>query len=132
MLVVHMISSTQLQHAKSVAVSDLESQHSCNFNKLLLEAIDAALSLLGDYSKKIVYFHLEENFNIERQDIPDKIEEFAIAIERVFGQSARILEIEIMKNLFVKMGSTFEYFPKRDDLLFVDYIDAARIYARAC
>ena len=132
MLVEQMISSTKLQQAKSMVVSGLESQCSCDFKELLLEAIDAALSLLGDSSKQVVYFYLEKNFNVKKQDIPDKIEEFTIVIERLFGHGAKILEIEIMKNLFVKIGSAFEYFPEKDDLLFVEYIDAARIYVRTC
>ena len=132
MLVEQMISSTKLQQAKSMVVSSLESQGSCDFKELLLEAIEATLSLLGDSSKQVVYFYLEKNFNVEKQDIPDKIEEFTIVIERLFGHGAKILEIEIMKNLFVKIGSAFEYFPEKDDLLFIEYIDAARIYVRAC
>ena len=132
MLVEQMISSTKLQQAKSMVVSGLESQYSCDFKEFLLEAIDAALSLLGNSSKQVVYFYLEKNFNVKKQDIPDKIEEFTIVIERLFGHGAKILEIEIMKNLFVKIGSAFEYFPEKDDLLFIDYVDAARIYVRAC
>ena len=132
MLVEQMISSTKLQQTKSKALSCLEVQRSYDFNEILLEAIDSALSLLGDSSKQVVYFHLEENFNVKKQDIPEKIEEFTVAIERFFGHGAKILEIEIIKNLFVKIGNGFEYFPEKDDLLFVEYVDAARIYVRAC
>ena len=132
MLVEHMISSTKLQQAKSIAVSVLESQCSCDFEGLLLEAVDAALSLLGDSSKQAIYFYLEKNFNIEKQDIPNKIEEFTNAIEEILGHGAKVLEIEIMKHLFAKIGSAFEYFPEKDDLLFVEYIYAARTYVRAC
>jgi len=128
-----MISSTKLQEeAKLMAVSISESQRSCDFKELLLEAVDAALSPLGDSSKQAIYFYLEKNFAVKKQDIPNKIEEFTSAIEEIFGLGAKILEIEIMKHLFVKVGSAFEYFPEKDDLLFVEYIDAARMHVRAC
>jgi hypothetical protein len=132
MVVEQMISSTKLQQVKSMAGSGLELQCSCDFKELLLEAVDAALSLLGDSSKQAIYFYLEKNFNLEKQDIPDRIEEFTIIIERLFGHGAKVLEIEIMKNLFVNVGSAFEYFPENGDLLFVEYVAAARIYVRAC
>lgn len=114
-----------------MTVSILESQRSCDFKELLLEAVDAALSPLGDSSKYAVYFYLEKNFTVKKQDIPNKIEEFANAIEEIFGYGAKILETEIMKQLYVKVGSAFEYYPEKDDLLFVEYIDAVRKRVRA-
>jgi hypothetical protein len=106
-----------------------EPQRGCDFKELLLEAVDTALSSLGNSSKQAIYFYLEKNFTVKKQDIPNKIEEFITAIEEMFGHGAKILEIEIMKHLYVKVGSDFEYFPEKNDLLFVEYIDAARMYA---
>ncbi len=111
-------------------VSNLESQPSTDFKELLGEAIDAALAQLGDSSRRAFYLHLKINYNIMKRDIPEKIDEFTIAVEKVFGQRAKILEIEIMKNLFAKIGSNFKYFPKKDDLFFVEYIDAARMHVQ--
>jgi len=108
-----------------MTVSILESQRS-NFKKLLAEAVDEALSSLGDSSKQAIYFHLEKNFAIKKQDIPNKIEEFTNAIERIFGHGAKILEIQIMSNLYEKAGKDFEYFPENEDLLFIRYVNAAR------
>lgn len=96
------------------------------FEKLLLDAVDEALSSLGDSSKRAVYYHLEKTFDIKKQDIPYKIEEFANAIEKIFGLGTKIIEIQIMKNLYEKVGSAFKYFPERD-LVFTDYVAAARL-----
>ena len=92
------------------------------FEKLLLESIDEALSSLG-MSTKHIYFHLEKDFNIKKQDIPHKIEEFADAIEKIFGLGARVLEIQIMKRLYQKVGP-FKHFPERN-LTFTEYVEAA-------
>ena len=128
-----MISSTIIQEeAKSMKSSILESQCSHHFKRLLLDAVDAALSSFGDSSKQAIYFYLEKNFTVKKQEIPNKVEEFANAIEEMFGYGAKILEIEIMKQLYVKIGSSFEYFPEKEDLLFVDYIDAARMHVHEC
>ena len=91
------------------------------FEKLLLEAIDEALSSLG-MSTKPIYFHLEKDFNINEKDIPHKIGEFADTIEEIFGLGARVLEIQIMKRLYQKVGP-FKHFPKWN-LTFIEYVEA--------
>ena len=95
-----------------------------DFEKLLLEAVDEGLSSLGDSPKQAVYFYLEKTFKIKKMDIPDKIDEFTNAIEKIFGHGAKHLEIQIMKRLYEKIGRTFKYFPEKDDLLFTEYMEA--------
>jgi len=102
--------------------------HNRIFEKLLLEAVDEALSSLGASSKQAIYFHLENTFDINKPDIPHKIEEFANAIEKIFGPGAKFLEIQIMKRLYKKVGP-FKYFPERG-LIFTEYVAAARLSLR--
>jgi nucleoside-diphosphate-sugar epimerase len=96
-----------------------------SFEKLLLEAVDDGLSSLGDSAKHAIYFHLEKTFNINRRDIPYKIEEFADAIETIFGFGAKPLEILIMQRLYEKVGGVVEY-PEHKELIFAEYVAAAR------
>ncbi len=96
-----------------------------SFEKLLLEAIDEGLSSLGDSAKHAIYFHLENTFNISRRDIPSKIEEFADALEKIFGLGAKPIEILIIRRLNEKVGGVVEY-PQHKDLVFTEYIAAAR------
>jgi hypothetical protein len=97
------------------------------FRKLLLEAIDEALSSLGDSVKQAIYFHLEKTFNLKKQEIPDKIEEFTKALEEIFGLGAKLLEIRIIKDFYEKDGQMFKYFPEKDELSFAKYMVAARL-----
>jgi len=122
---------TTTKEAKVMTVSIFESRYTCDFEKLLLEAVDAALSSLGDSSKQAIYFHLEKNFTMKKQDIPNNIEEFTKAIEEIFGHGAKILELQMMKHLYEKVGNDFGYFPENDDLLFIEYIVAARMHVQA-
>lgn len=94
------------------------------FQSLLLEAIDEGLASLGDSSKLAIYFHLEKTFDIKKYDIPNRIEEFANAIEAIFGQGAKLLQIQIMKNLHKKLGNKFEYVSGIEDLVFNEYLKA--------
>ena len=97
-----------------------------NFEEVLLTAIDEGLSLLGASSKQAVYFHLEKTFKMNRQDIPYRIEEFTDAIEKIFGNGAKILEIQIMKCLFKKVGYKLKHYPKRKNITFTGYIAAVK------
>jgi hypothetical protein len=97
------------------------------FEEILLEAIDEGLSLLGESSKQTIYFHLEKTFKMNRHDIPYRIEEFTDAIEKLFGAGAKIIEIQIMKCLFKKVGYNFKHYPKQKSLTFKDYITAVKL-----
>jgi hypothetical protein len=70
-----------------------------NFEKLLLEAIDEGLSSLCSSSKQAIYSLLENMFNISKRNIPYKIEEFADALEKIFGLGAKPIEILIIRRL---------------------------------
>lgn len=96
------------------------------FEEVLLEAIDDGFSLLGETGKLAVYFYLEDNYNISKHDIPDKIESFTEALEAIFGYGAKLLEINIMKNLFQQMGYVSLKLQFHEDLDFSKYVDAAR------
>jgi hypothetical protein len=78
---------------------------------LLLEAIDEALSSLGETPKKAIYYQLETAFNIKRLEIPNKIDDFSRALERLFGVGAKHLEIVFMKNLYAKVRGACEWIP---------------------
>jgi len=96
-----------------------------NFEEVLLEAIDEGLSLLGESAKQAVYCHLGKTFKMNRLDIPYRLEEFTDAIEGIFGAGAKILEIQIMKCLFKKVGYTFKNYPRPKDLTLTEYVTAA-------
>ena len=74
-----------------------------DFERILLEAVDEGLSSLGESSKVAVYFHLQKNFNVRKEEIPCRVEAFAEAMEKIFGQGATFLEILIMKRLHEKI-----------------------------
>ncbi len=82
----------------------LDKDYGEEFEKILLDSIDEALSCLGESPKKLIYFHLEQKFKITRQDIPQRVGDFSEALEQVFGLGAQHLEILIMKNLHAKIS----------------------------
>jgi hypothetical protein len=73
------------------------------FDKLLLEAIDEALSSLGEAVKNSIYSHLQNDFKIKHDDIPDRICEFSDILHKIFGLGAGRLEVKCMKNICEKV-----------------------------
>src|SRR3989304_7537998 len=106
----------KLQSDISEKVSILELPRNRCFEELLAEAVDEGLSSLGDSAKQAIYFHLEKTFSIEKQNIPNKFEEFTNAIEKIFGLGAKTLEIRIIKSLYEKVGRDFKYFPEKENI----------------
>ncbi len=96
-----------------------------DFEKILLEAVDEGLSSLGESSKLAVYFHLQENFNVKKEEIPCNVEAFADAMERIFGQGANFLEILIMKRLHEKIQGASKL-EDSADFTFTEYVASAR------
>lgn len=94
------------------------------FEKLFLEAVDEALASLGDSAKQAIYFHLENKFQIERNEIPQRLEDFAEGLQKIFGVGAQFLEILIMKKLYERIGQPLEW-DKSKKLIFTEYVAAA-------
>jgi len=83
--------------------------HPESFEQLLLESVDEAFTSLGDRSKGEIYEYLELELGIEREKIPDYLEELSDALELIFGRGAMLLEILIMKNLHAKVNAQHKY-----------------------
>ena len=120
------MSEPKLKSVFKGKVSISKSRGNLDFKKLVLEAVDDGLSLLGECSKQALFSYLDSTFKIKKQDIPEKIEEFTNAIERIFGNGAKLLEIEILRQLCKKVEHNFEYPSKRNDSFFIDYVEAVR------
>ena len=96
-----------------------------SFEAIVIEAVDEVFSSIGHSCKQAIYFQLENTFKIEKQEIPLKIEDFANAIEQVFGIGAKFIEMKIIEVLHEKTQN-FMYFPKKEDLVFTEYMASLR------
>jgi hypothetical protein len=93
----------------------------------ILKVIDESLASFGESVKQVVYFQLQTNHQVNKQDIPCRIEEFASTIEEIFGIGARLIEMKIMETLCAKTEG-FLYIPRSKDLLFKDYVQSLRSF----
>ncbi len=101
--------------------------HTLSFNELLFKTVDAALFSLIGSAKERIYHYLEETAGVRKEEIPNEIDRFAKAIEKIFGCGAYLIEAEIMKKLYRKLGNDVEYWPEKSKLVFEEYVDAIRL-----
>jgi hypothetical protein len=73
------------------------------FDNFLIEAIDETLSLLGATVKNEFYLRLQVNFNMEKNDIPQRLVEFLFILHRIFNLGASRLEVKFLRNLDLKI-----------------------------
>jgi hypothetical protein len=100
------------------------------FAKILLDSIDEAFASLGQNVKLSIYFHLETKFAVSKQDIPDRIGDFSDALDQIFGQAARPLELLIMKCLNQRVKCNYEWDGPKwlvPDLTFEKYVKLVKL-----
>jgi len=96
-----------------------------DFDELLLEAVDEGLSSIGGSAKHAIFFYLETVFQIKKREIPNRIEDFAAAIEKIFGLGANCIELLIMNHLYEKVKGIVQLHEPKD-FTFVKYVVAVK------
>jgi hypothetical protein len=94
-----------------------------SFNQVLLDCVDEGLSVLGNEPRQAVYQYLATIHSLDREQIPDKVDEFATGLKKALGSASRVIERLILKKLFQRIGSAFREAP---DLEFADYVRDAK------
>jgi hypothetical protein len=94
-----------------------------SFNELLLDCIDEGLSILGNEPKLAVYQYLSSIHALDREEIPEKVDEFSAGMRKALGSASKVIERLILKKLFQKLGTNFR---ETANLEFIDYVMDAR------
>jgi len=110
--------------SEGAELSQVEEQ----FRQVLLEAIDEGLLVLGENSRKAVYFHLQNMFSLKKENVPDRPEVLVKGLKKIFGAGAKAIETWILKSLYQKLGAKYE---EKKNSQFEDYLNDAREIIRA-
>jgi hypothetical protein len=74
-------------------------------DRLLIESIDDVLAdLLGRQVRETFYDFLERNYYIGREEIPRRLSDFLLILERTFGKSGKTIERTLAKRLCTQLG----------------------------
>ncbi len=101
----------------------LSSSKTQQFGEVLLESIDDSLQILGEEPKNAVYQYLSTIQSLEKNDIPDRLEDFQSGLKSALGGAARVVERLILRKLFQKIGSTFK---ETSEYEFAEHVNEAR------
>ncbi len=91
----------------------------------IIQAIDKVFTGLGENIKLAIYKNLLNQFSINKEQIPKMIERFASALESMFGESAKLLELKILEEL-QHTAQQFQFRPKNKEIVFTEWIDEFR------
>ena len=94
-----------------------------SFAEALLESIDEGLSVLGNEPRQAVYQYLLTIHSLPREEIPDRVADFATGLKKALGGASRVIERLILRKLFEKTGSALREIPDAD---FNDYVTDAK------
>lgn len=94
-----------------------------SFGSILLECVDDALAVLGNEPRQAVYQFLQAMCSLARDEIPERVPEFAAGLKKALGGASKVMERMILRKLFEKTGSSFKEIPDAD---FNDYVIDAR------
>ncbi len=94
-----------------------------NHERGFLTSMDEVLDVLGETSKRTIYYHLETTFSLPREAIPEKPEALAHALEVMLGKGGVLLQRRILTRYYEKMGLPFE---EHRGFTFADYVHQAR------
>jgi hypothetical protein len=97
------------------------------FEASITEAIDESLASFKSLNKQEIYAYLENAFKIRKQEIPCKIEDFADAINQMFGIGAKLIEIKIIEAVHKRMPE-FMFTPRRGSVIFKEYVASLRAF----
>ena len=101
-----------------------------SFDEVLSQAIDDALTSIGEKPKNAIYFHLEKDHALSRKEIPRRIADFSEALDKIFGFGARNLEILFMKHLHERIRDLYDVAAGDwlvPQLTFEQYVDSMRM-----
>jgi len=120
-----MTETTNIQITCTMGLRESTNPRNSLLETAIMTAVDDSLSSFGESFKQVIYFQLENTFHIKKQEIPQRIDEFAAAIEEMFGIGATLIEMKILKALHDQVPG-FVHFPRGDDLVFTDYVKNLR------
>ena len=79
--------------------------------------------MLGNEPKQAVYQYLSSIHSLDREQIPEKVDQFSAGMRKALGSASKVIERLILKKLYQRIGSTLR---EVSDLDFTDYVNEAK------
>ncbi len=94
-------------------------------DEIVLGAIDRGLGTFGESPKQAIWYRLENDFHLERDAVPEKIDAFEDVLKKIFGLGYPFLEALFRQHLEEATGQNFQ-----SCLTFSDCVNSLRVSAQ--
>ena len=78
-----------------------------DFDLVLFQSIDEAMSVLGGPGKQAVYFYLDKSFKLKKEDLAVRVDDFSFSLEKIFGIGANFIYDLILKIVSQKISMDY-------------------------
>jgi len=92
----------------------------------IILCVDAGLQVLGNGGKRVIYYYLEKNFMLKREDIPKKPKKFLKGLDLMFGEQGKDL---IEKWIVEKLKITFNL-KQQSKITFTKAVEMIKTHAK--
>ncbi|MEM3646739.1 MAG: hypothetical protein QW334_01145 [Thermofilum sp.] len=75
-----------------------------NSRDRVLKCVDNGLRYLGETVKRIIYWYLENECGLKKEEIPEKPGEFIMGLEKIYGSGAEVIERFIVSEMVDEFG----------------------------
>jgi signal peptidase I len=100
-----------------------------NLNSVLSGSIDEALGALGENTKKVLYSSLDHDFSLKKKDILQHLDEFSVAMEKIFGKATGNVNLLLVKTF--KKNLLFVCHVEVSDYQFQEYVKQVKVSLEA-
>ena len=97
------------------------------FEVIMTEAIDESLASFKSLNRQEIYFCLENVFKIRKEEVSCKIEDFADALNQMFGIGAKLIEIKMIEVVHKRIPE-FIFTPRTGAVIFKEYAASLRTF----
>ena len=73
-------------------------------DETVLQVIEKGLSSLGENPKQATWSYLEKNLNVNKQEMPENLDRFQQALQKLFGQGSNFLDALFRETLSEATG----------------------------
>jgi len=91
--------------------------------KAVLDAVDHGLLALGAVVRETIYWRIEESHQVKREEIPENLDSFHKALQKLLGRGAKVISCLIAKNLYTRLDLRFTQY---ENWTLVDYVRNAK------
>ncbi len=121
------MSQQQIISTPIINITEEKEKSELSFEGAVTESIDEVFTSFGENVKQAMYNYFENKYGMGKQQIPSMIEDFANAIESIFGDSSKLVELKIIEKLQSKIKG-FTYKSKSAEMFFTEYLAALQKY----